>query len=208
MLGSLFQITVLLGSTALLFSAGGFVASWPFLFLIPILCTTLFSTTIRRPTVTPLAFRRGYFDLPITATCLVIGGLSVGVLMLWFHWAEPTLTEKIPNPATSKWHWVILTALLFAVVNAVVEELYFREALFAPLRTILRSKWTANLAQAFLFGLLHWSQQSVPHGWSGFTLTLIFGLLLGGMRLIFEGLAAPIMVHTCADLGVFFLLVQ
>ena len=160
-----------------------------------------------------------FFDWPIAIFCTVVGLLSVGILLLWNEWFDPILAAKLPTAKASQWHWVVLTGVLFASINATLEELCFREILFQPLRRIcspfskllkarISATLLANAIQALLFGVMHWGSQSVPHGFSGFVLTAAFGFVLGAARVIFQGLAAPIWIHIIADLGVFFLLVS
>lgn len=154
-----------------------------------------------------IQFRVGYFDKGIAAAGTVVGLLCVAVLMAWFHFFEPDLANTFPPVSSAALHWVILTGVLFAFINATLEEAIFRELVLQTLRQRLSDN-SANFIQALLFGFAHIGVQSVPHGWSGFILTATFGLLLGAVRIIFEGLGAAIWIHIIADLGVYFLLLQ
>jgi membrane protease YdiL (CAAX protease family) len=233
-------IFILLGATAFLDFVGGPLAAWPFLFLIPALLVMMTQPLLinwlasNSPSSSADSYAdrirlcKGHFDGPIAVTCTALGLLSVGALFLWHHYFDPVLAAKLPTAGSSKLHWIVMTGILFATVNAVVEELYFREVLLSSLRTVLGKRrkrgfasdadaevahilsatTAANLIQALLFGWMHWSNQSVPHGASGFVLTTVFGLLLGAARIVFQGLAAPIWIHILADLGVYSLLVN
>jgi uncharacterized protein len=89
--------------------------------------------------------------------------------------------------------------LLFACLNAAVEEAFYRgvimHALLGTVGTI-----PALALQAAAFGLLH--TEGTPSGPAGVALTAGYGLLLGVIRLKAHGLLAPWLAHVLADLTV------
>lgn len=95
---------------------------------------------------------------------------------------------------------MLLFGVYFSLLNALLEELVFRGILQDALEAQLGST-SALLLQAACFGLAHY--QGYPMGALGVVLSGIYGLLLGGLRNWVGGLAAPIMVHVCADATIF-----
>jgi membrane protease YdiL (CAAX protease family) len=87
--------------------------------------------------------------------------------------------------------WALLTAVV-----ATTEEAFLRGALFGVL-----ARWggsdVAVVGAAVAFALLH-----VPlYGWAVLPLDLAVGLLLGALRLLTGGWAAPAVAHVGADLA-------
>jgi membrane protease YdiL (CAAX protease family) len=87
--------------------------------------------------------------------------------------------------------WASLTAVV-----ATAEEAFLRGALFGVLAR-WRGPDVAVVAAAIAFALLH-----VPlYGWHAVPLDLAVGLLLGALRLLTGGWAAPAVAHVGADLA-------
>jgi hypothetical protein len=101
-------------------------------------------------------------------------------------WA-PILAGSFPF-----WPWAAATVLV-----AAAEEALLRGALFDELLA-RHGVLVAVAATSLVFALLH-----VPvYGWSAVPLDLGVGLLLGGLRLVSGGVAAPAIAHALADLAV------
>lgn len=204
------QVTVglfpLLLTTAVIRCIGGWPASWPLQFLIPVLITLaagLFLPPMRdvragleAGEVSPLLFRWS----------IIIGLLSVLVLHGWNSWLNTGRSGDRVFRFETSFPLVLVSALGFSLINAAVEELYFR----GILQGILEREWTsyhsAVFVQAIFFGALHFQPPSVPFGVSGVILTTILAFALGYLKILGKGLAAPILAHTVADMGVYLML--
>src|SRR5262249_50993949 len=97
----------------------------------------------------------------------------------------------------------IVGGLVFASINAFLEEVIFRGILFDALASQIGTVWAVT-AQAFVFGLLH--KEGYPPGLEGITLASIYGLMLGWLRVRSGGLVGPIVVHMVADATIFAIL--
>jgi membrane protease YdiL (CAAX protease family) len=116
------------------------------------------------------------------------GGMALLALALATRWPGPWLPF---DPAPSFVPWAAVTILV-----ATAEEVVLRGALFGALADA--AGWIAALlGTSVLFALLH-----VPlYGWHVVPLDLGVGLLLGGLRLLTGGTAAPAVAHVVADLA-------
>jgi len=93
---------------------------------------------------------------------------------------------------------LVLTALVFAAINAPLEELAWRGLLLGGLERVGMAAGHATVLQALGFGLFEaWGE---PSGWAGFALGTVFGALLAWLRRLGGGLATPIAAHFLADL--------
>jgi membrane protease YdiL (CAAX protease family) len=102
--------------------------------------------------------------------------------------------------------WLLaLGGVIFATVNAAVEEMLFRGAILHHLGHALGA-WPAVALQAVAFGVLH--LHGYPYGPVGVALATVYGLLLGAVRLRSNGLLAPWVAHVVADGVIFVFIVQ
>ena len=175
---------------------------WPFSLLLPVLvCAGLNRSDPRLRPVGP-ACPLGTVNKSLMLVALVLGLISVGVLLAWRGLVDPQLLGGLSPYGGGSFLLIAIGGLGFAFVNAVVEELYFRGFLQAALSESPDSVHAPVVLQALFFGFMHLAPHSVPHGISGVILTGIFGLVLGYLRTASKGLAAPILAHLIADLGV------
>ncbi len=97
-----------------------------------------------------------------------------------------------PDPLLA---WALVTCLV-----AAGEEAMLRGALFDALR-VAGGTGAAIVLTSAAFALIH-----VPlYGWHVVPLDLAVGLLLGGIRLVSGGIAAPVVAHALADLATWWL---
>lgn len=61
--------------------------------------------------------------------------------------------------------------------------------------------YASNLWQSTSFGLAHF--YGVPSGWTGVALTFVYGLIMGILQDVGDGLLYPILTHTVADYFIF-----
>jgi membrane protease YdiL (CAAX protease family) len=90
--------------------------------------------------------------------------------------------------------------ILFTVVNALTEELWFRGILLGALRGLLPPV-AAILLQALLFGISHWV--GTPRGILGFALAGVWGIALGWWTYSRRSLWPAFAVHLLADWLIF-----
>jgi membrane protease YdiL (CAAX protease family) len=96
---------------------------------------------------------------------------------------------------------VLISGVLFAVINATVQELVWRGVLFDSLESI-SGRWGAILVSAFVFGITHLPATKflgVGFGVGFASLAMDFGVALGFLRAWSGGLALPIIAHVAAD---------
>ncbi len=126
--------------------------------------------------------------------------------MLWQRRLQPDLTDsqqQIPSvPA-----WVVpLAGLVFAVVNAGMEEAVWRWILWDLLARAIGRAWIVVLLQAGSFGLFH--LHGFPRGWIGVGMATVYGLFLGIIRHRTGDLGPPIAAHMFADLTILLILLS
>jgi membrane protease YdiL (CAAX protease family) len=149
----------------------------------------------------------GFGRLAAAEAAMVLG-LVVGsaVALLFFFWSAPPRLGTGAGFLETMTPWTLVTAgLVFAAVNAFVEEVLFRGAIQHHLAGAL-GNWPAVLTQALAFGMLHLN--GYPYGPVGITLAAVYGLLLGALRLRSGGLLAPWIAHACTDAVIFVLIVH
>lgn len=143
--------------------------------------------------------RWGQFSRTVQALCLaVVAGAGLG-LFLWHALAKPDLSDlltrfvpKVGLPV------LILGGLLFAMLNAAVEEIAYRGILLDALRAVGLPIALAVGLQAAAFGGLHIA--GFPRGWSGVGLATAYGAALGAIRVRAAGMLAPWIAHVLTDL--------
>jgi membrane protease YdiL (CAAX protease family) len=132
--------------------------------------------------------------IPVAAAGLVVWVAAVGEAGL-SEGARLAIRQTQGVPL-----WVVVpVGLLFACLNAAVEEAFYRGVIMhALLGTV--GTMPALVLQAAAFGLLH--TEGFPSGPAGVTLTAGYGLVLGVIRLKAGGLLAPWLAHVLADLTI------
>jgi len=149
----------------------------------------------------------------LTSPALWIGVIFLslatnGVLHLWSniqktrgdHHAIHDMVEASINRELSVDEHVRLT--IYAFLNAFCEELEYRGLWLAEFKLLGRlTPLQANFAQAVCFGVAHY--HGIPSGFVGIGLTFIYGLLMGFLFQLCDGLFLPIVAHTIADYFIF-----
>ncbi|GEM_PF-2050197 len=95
-------------------------------------------------------------------------------------------------------YWTL--GVVFALANALIEELWFRGVLLGSLKPLM-SPTRAIVVHAVVFGLFHWF--GTPHGIVGVLLAGVWGALLGWWVVRRGSLWPAVMVHFIADLAIF-----
>ena len=146
-----------------------------------------------------LKFRFLPVDILITLGFLV---LTFGGLYGYQHFFGETHAQWSPfgiSAESGRLNFLIAGAL-FAVVNALQEELWFRGVLMGSLRTLMRARYQIIL-QGLVFGLIHWF--GTPQGIMGIVLAGGWGMLLGAWTWRRRSLWPAFIVHVFADWLIF-----
>lgn len=105
-----------------------------------------------------------------------------------------------------RWHLGLLipVGLGFAMLNAAIEESVYRGIFMQGLDAALGAGRLAVILQAVPFGLIH--LDGIPGGWAGAGMAMVYGLMLGAIKRRAQGMLAPFLAHTLADVVIFILL--
>lgn len=147
-----------------------------------------------------LRWRFTWWDALIVA---VLGVLTVGGLMGYmFYYAETHGPMQMFGSRAGEDSLAVYWALgvIFALANALVEELWFRGVLLGSLRPLL-SPTRAVIIHAVVFGLFHWF--GTPQGILGVLLAGVWGGLLGWWVVKRGSLWPAVIVHFIADMAIF-----
>ena len=149
-------------------------------------------------------FKRGRFSRNALLLAALIVVLSLPALLLWALYSQNVIEYYVylfhPEILYIE---LIIFALLFAVINAVTQEIIFRGVFQDALSVAFGKDIYAILIQALIFGLIH--SEGVPSGLIGIFMAFIYGSVLGILKKTSGGLLLPIMVHFITDLAIFFL---
>jgi uncharacterized protein len=148
--------------------------------------------------------RRGSLDPGVRWLVLAVIPVAAAGLVLWAAAVGETGLSEGARLAIRQTQgvplWIVVpVGLLFACLNAAVEEAFYRGVIMhALLGTV--GAIPALALQAVSFGLLH--TEGFPSGPAGVALTAGYGLVLGVIRLKAGGLLAPWLAHVLADLTI------
>ena len=142
--------------------------------------------------------RWGSFDAGV---CLLSVGawlLAAVALLSWYLLLHPNIADIVkayvpPLPLGL----LIAGGLIFAMLNAAVEEATYRGVFLHALDRSLGPGFAALLLQAVAFGAIH--IRGFPRGWLGAGLACIFGLFMGVIRRRGGGMFAPWVAHVFTD---------
>ncbi len=158
--------------------------------LLALLAWFVVGVWIERRSIASLGFQRSHLGRDLGLGFLVGAGLmsaTVGVLALagWYHVSG---SGKLAASAG-----LLVTALLFYLLDAVFEEVLFRGLLFRILEEWLGS-WIAIVISALVFGLAH---QANPNATliSSLAIALEAGVLLALVYMLTRSLWAVISLH-------------
>lgn len=139
--------------------------------------------------------------LPVAA----LAGVAAASLWLWWSLLHPDLSAQVELVPAWPWPWLVLAALVFSTINALLEELLFRGLLQGAL-CVLTRPWGAIVLQGALFGLVHW--HGFPQGPLGALMAGTWAVGLGWMRHVCGGLITPWVAHIVADAVIFGIVVS
>jgi CAAX amino terminal protease family. len=142
--------------------------------------------------------RWGSFDAGVCLLCVGAWLLAAVALLSWYLLLHPNIADivKAYVPALPL-GLLIGGGLIFAMLNAAVEEAAYRGAFLHALDRSLGPGFAALLLQAVAFGAIH--IRGFPRGWPGVGLACIFGLLMGVIQRRAGGMFAPWIAHVFTD---------
>lgn len=147
---------------------------------------------------------------PVSIGLFLITSLLASVaLLVWAHWTHNLgLAEKMVSGLQlyPKWLLFILGIPLFALLNALAEELIYRGLLQEALQDIFRRRILVVFLQATAFAAAHFAS-GFPNGMTGYLMVLVYGMMLGYLRERTGGLLVPVITHILADLTIFYFMV-
>jgi len=183
-----------------------FFGYWPFRLLAPLLGYHLIVLSVPPLRRSYMAVRLGRISKDVFVLMAAAVLVSTVALIGWCMLMRPDLSlyfGQIPNMPLAV---IPFAGLGFAIVNAVMEEFAFRGIILHAATSAVASAPVAIAIQAVAFGLFHYIG-GFPNGIAGVLMTLIYGLLLGIVRVGSKGMMAPIVTHMFADLVIFSLLI-
>ena len=141
----------------------------------------------------------GSFNARVMTSVVGFAVISGVVVLLWYTMTQPDLADLVTTiPEWPIWSLVPL-GIVFAAVNAVLEEAVYRGVVQDSLERALGVGNAALILQAVAFAVLH-VQGGFPRGVAGIGLTFVYGLVMGVLRRRSGGLMAPVVAHTVTDL--------
>ena len=178
---------------------------WPLLWVMPL---TAYLVIVAMTPPLRASFSRWQFGrvTPFAAFAAGIIGLSTIITLVVFH--RSTHPDVSGYHTMLPMHWfggIVGTAIVFPLLNAVLEEIVFRGVLFDS----IASQWGAAVAivvSAVFFGYGH--MQGYPPGPAGVVLAGVFGLAIGWLRVVTAGIGLPFLTHVVADTTIFILLTR
>ncbi|UJR78794.1 CPBP family intramembrane glutamic endopeptidase [Sandaracinus amylolyticus] len=149
------------------------------------------------PRLAPGPTWRARGEVPWLAT-LVVGGVTPIALVLWLVVMQPDLGDVLRTyvPDETPLALMIAGGVVFAIVNAALEELIWRGVLQDRLEALV-GPVAAIVLQALSFGVAH--AHGVPRGVVGVVLAGTWAVMLGALRRHARGLVAPVIAHVIAD---------
>jgi membrane protease YdiL (CAAX protease family) len=181
------------------------VARWPWHLLVPLLAYAVITAVVPPLRRTLRWARIGRLDGPILGVSAALAVASSAVLVFFDYLVRPDVSRLLEHLPLGPALPMVLAGAFFSVVNALLEELYFRGVLFDAFASQLGER-AALIVQALAFGVGH--ANGYPPGAVGVGLATLYGLLLGVLRLWSGGLGASFLAHVVADATIFALVVR
>lgn len=153
--------------------------------------------------------RRGRVDRGTRLAIAAFSGTSALALVVWrfaSHVDMASYRSFVPSWALALPTGVLIVAapigiVLFAMQNAAFEEIIRRGVMMQALESAFGRGAFVCVLQAVGFGV--WHYRGFPSGVLGSTLTFVFALMMGILRMRGRGMLAPWVAHVCADTAIF-----
>jgi membrane protease YdiL (CAAX protease family) len=143
----------------------------------------------------------GRIDGLTWALLYLTGVLSTGALIVWAFWTKDLGAGLRMAQGFAQYPaWLVFAVgiPLFALFNAFAEEIVYRGMLQEALMRVFPSS-IAVLLQASAFAAAHVAS-GFPNGAAGYAMVLVYGVMLGYVRVRTAGMLAPYLAHVLADL--------
>jgi uncharacterized protein len=197
------------GSTFVVLMAGAMLIPalrrWPWLWIVPLAGYFLILVFLPPLRGSMTWFRPGKVSGVSIVAAIGIMAMTSVALIAFNAIAKPDLSNYRAALSLEKFGGVITAGVIFTVVNATLEELVFRGVLFDAIRSQW-NVWVTLIATSVLFGLGH--LHGYPPGLWGACLAVVFGFVVGLLRVWTNGLALPIVAHMGADATIYCLLMS
>jgi len=179
--------------------------TWPLIWIAPLAGYFALVALVRplRVTFSGWSFGRGSPAALLAAIGIAV--LSSATLLLFQRWSRPDLHAYAAALPKLPGNQIIIAGIVFAILNAVLEELIFRGILFTAIESQVSTPMTVIITAA-LFGYGH--MHGYPPGPLGAVLAGIYGLMLGWLRVFTGGLGLPVLAHVVADATIFLIVAR
>ncbi len=177
--------------------------NWPFYFLVPLILYGLIVWIIPWFRNSLDWLRPGKYDSRTLLLVILIVIISSTALVLWYILSQPDLSGMSSQVPDWSLKLLVLSAIGFSIINALMEEIIWRGAFQQALNAAFGVGFISIVIQALSFGMIHY--KGFPSGLIGAALAAIYGLMLGYIRYYTRGLLWPIIAHFFADLTIFIL---
>ncbi len=172
--------------------------------LVPFVLSVLFLLPFFPLRVTLSWMKKGTLDKSVWLLVALTGLLSTVALIIWALWSNKLgmgIQMMLNFSAYPSWLILSVDIPVFALINAFAEEVVYRGVLQGALMQVFRSRVWLQILQAAAFAAAHYAA-GFPNGVVGYFLVLVYGILLGFLRLRTGGLLAPYVAHVLADLTI------
>lgn len=173
---------------------------WPLLWVVPLASYAVLVAVVAPLRVTFQPWRFGCVSVTTIAATMAISVGSCSVLVAFQWYASPDLQAYRGLISVSTPGGLLVAGILFSLFNAIFEEIVFRGILFDAVES-QRGARVAVLTTAVLFGYCH--LRGYPPGPPGVLLAGLYGLFLGGLRVLSGGIGLPVVAHIAADATIF-----
>jgi membrane protease YdiL (CAAX protease family) len=182
----------------------GWPGGWPWHFLVPLAAYFALVAVI-----SPLRKSLGWLKVGRlsagTIGATVMAALAFSAVLLGTDRAQYARAIG-SNGASFLGMGVVLTIVVFSLLNAAMEEFVFRGVAFDAVGALWGTSGAIVLT-ALTFGLGHYAG-GCPCGISGICIVALGGLVLGGLRFWSGGIALPILAHAAGDATIFYMAVH
>lgn len=178
------------------------LSSWPQILLFPLVIYGLIVATIQSLRRSVWWVRVGNLNSKVVMLILLTIVISSAALVGWYILLKPDVRSHLALIPTLPVWLLPFAGLLFALLNAAMEEVIFRGIIMQALDSALGSGNPTVVIQAVSFSAFHYLA-GFPNGVWGFAMVFVYGLMLGILRRYAQGMLAPWLAHVLADVTIF-----
>jgi CAAX protease family protein len=178
---------------------------WPALWLVPLAAYLLLVLVVPRLRHSFRVWRFGAVTPTSIVATALITVLSCGALIAFHHYSQPDLSRYAGRLPIMALGGVAAAGVIFSIVNATCEEVFFRGILYDSMESI-SGRGVAIVLTAAVFGRGH--MEGYPPGVLGAVLAGFYRLALGVLRAFTGGIGLGIIAHIAADATIFTLLAR